>query len=352
MPTVSRAFQLRAGVDYPRNYAELRAWFPDDAACLDYLEWLRWPEGFVCPRCGTPGHWRMSDGRFWCARCKQRISVTAGTIFHATRTPLTVWFAAAWYVTTAKNGVSAKTLHRVLGFGSYQTAWTMLHRFRTAMVRPGRDRLTGTVEVDETFVGGIRPGKRGRGAEGKTLVAAAVELLSPKGFGRCRLRVIPNAQAPTLRLFLLDYVMPGSVVVTDGLSPYPAAISDDYRHEPHIVAKSSDPAHVSLPGVHRIASLLKRWLLGTHQGAVEADHLQAYLNEFAFRFNRRRSEFRGLLFRRLLEQAVQVGPVSYRSLVVNPSSKPTDTPPPRKHRPHPPSIGVTIPGHPWRDHNP
>ena len=352
MPTVTRAFQLRAGVDYPRNYAELRAWFPDDAACLDYLEWLRWPEGFVCPRCGTPGHWRMGDGRFWCARCKQRISVTAGTIFHATRTPLTVWFAAAWYVTTAKNGVSAKTLHRVLGFGSYQTAWTMLHRFRTAMVRPGRDRLTGTVEVDETFVGGIRPGKRGRGAEGKTLVAAAVELLSPKGFGRCRLHVIPNVQAFILRLFLLDYVMPGSVVVTDGLSPYPAAIGGDYRHEPHIVAKSSDPAHVSLPGVHRIASLLKRWLLGTHQGAVEADHLQAYLNEFAFRFNRRRSEFRGLLFRRLLEQAVQVEPVSYRSLVVNPSSKPTGAQPPRKHRPHPPSIGATTPGHPWRDHNP
>jgi transposase-like protein len=124
------------------------------------------------------------------------------------------------------------------------------------MVRPGRDRLTATVEVDETLVGGVRPGKRGRGAEGKTVVAVAVELLSPKGFGRCRLRVIPNAQAPTLRLFLLDCVMPGSVVVTDGLSPYPAAIGEDYRHEPHIVAKSSDPAHVSLPGVHRVASLL------------------------------------------------------------------------------------------------
>lgn len=352
MPTLTPASHLQAGHDYPRNYAELRAWFPDDAACLDYLEWLRWPKGFVCPRCETPGHWRMGDGRFWCERCQQRISVTAGTIFHGTRTPLTVWFAAAWYMTSAKNGVSAKTLHRLLGFGSYQTAWTMLHRFRTAMVRPGRDRLTGTVEVDETFVGGIRSGKRGRGAEGKTLVAVAVELLSPKGFGRCRLRVIPNAQAPTLRLFLLDCVMPGSVVVTDGLSPYPAAIGKDYLHEPHIVAKSNDPAHVSLPGVHRIASLLKRWLLGTHQGAVEADHLQAYLNEFAFRFNRRRSEYRGLLFRRLLEQAVQVEPVSYRSLVVNPSPKPTNTQPPRKHRPHPSSITGTSPGHPWRDHNP
>jgi transposase-like protein len=351
MPTVVPAYQLRAGVDYPRNYAELRAWFPDDAACLDYLEWLRWPDGFVCPRCETPGHWRMGDGRFWCAHCHQRISVTAGTIFHATRTPLTVWFAAAWYVTSAKNGVSAKTLHKVLGFGSYQTSWTMLHRFRTAMVRPGRDRLTGTVEVDETFVGGVRSGKRGRGAEGKTLVAVAVELLSPTGFGRCRLCVIPNAQASTLHLFLLDCVMPGSVVVTDGLSPYRAAIGEDYRHIPHIVAKSSDPAHASLPGVHRIASLLKRWLLGTHQGAVEADHLQAYLNEFAFRFNRRHSEFRGLLFRRLLEQAVQVEPVSYRSLVVNPSTTATEIHPPGKHRPHPSSISGTSPGHPWRDHN-
>ena len=258
-----------------------------------------------------------------------------GTIFHRTRTPLMVWFAAAWYMTSAKNGVSAKTLHRLLGFGSYQTAWTMLHRFRTAMVRPGRDLLTGDVEVDETFIGGIRPGKRGRGAEGKTLVAVAVELLNPTGFGRCRLRVIPNAQAPTLRSFLLDCVKPGSVVATDGLSSYPIAMGDDYMHKPHSVASSSDPAHVSLPGVHRVASLLKRWLLGTHQGAVEADHLQAYLDEFAFRFNRRRSEFRGLLFRRLLEQAVQVEPVSYRSLVVNPSPKLT--------KPQPPSrIGHTL----------
>jgi len=294
----------------------------------------------------------MGDGRFWCERCQQRISVTAGTIFHGTRTPLTVWFAAAWYMTSAKNGVSAKTLHRLLGFGSYQTAWTMLHRFRAAMVRPGRDRLTGTVEVDETFIGGSRPGKRGRGAEGKTLVAVAVELLSPTGFGRCRLRVIPNAQAATLRLFLLDCVMPGSVVVTDGLSPYPLAVGEDYLHVPHPVVTSSNPAHVSLPGVHRVASLLKRWLLGTHQGAVEADHLQAYLDEFAFRFNRRRSEFRGLLFRRLLEQALQVEPVSYRSLVVNPASKLTKPQPPRKHHTHPSSIAGTSPGHPWRDHNP
>ena len=158
-----------------------------------YLEWLRWPDGFVCPRCGTAGGWRTDDGGFWCEPCRRRVSVTAGTIFHGTRTPLTIWFAAAWYVTSANNGVSAKTLHRLLGFGSYQTAWTMLHRFRTAMVRPGRHRLAGEVEVDETFIGGVKPGKRGRGAHGKALVAVAVECLNPKGFGRCRLRTIPDA---------------------------------------------------------------------------------------------------------------------------------------------------------------
>ena len=313
-PIQTPASSLQAGRDYPPSYADLLAWFPDDAACLDYLEWLRWPNGFFCSQCETPSHWRMGDGRFWCAYCQRRVSVTAGTIFHRTRTPLMIWFAAAWYMTSAKNGVSAKTLHKLLNFGSYQTAWTMLHRFRSAMVRPGRDLLTGEVEVNEIFIGGLKSGKRGRGAEGKTLVAVAVELLSPKGFGRCRLRVIPDTQASTLRLFLLDYVKPGAVIVTDGFSSYPDAIKSDYQHKLYVVTRSNDPAHVCLPGVHRIASLLKRWLLGTHQGAVEADHLQAYLDEFAFRFNRRKSEFRGLLFRRLLEQAVQVEPLSYKTL--------------------------------------
>jgi len=352
MPThiQTPASSLQAGRDYPPSYADLLAWFPDDAACLDYLEWLRWPNGFVCPQCETTSHWRMGDGRFWCEPCQRRVSVTARTIFHRTRTPLTVWFAAAWYMTSAKNGVSAKTLHRLLGFGSYQTAWTMLHRFRSAMVRPGRDSLTGEVEVNEIFIGGIKPGKRGRGAEGKTLVAVAVELLSPKGFGRCRLCVIPDTRSSTLRSFLLDYVKTGAVIVTDGLSSYPDAIGDDYLHKPHVVARSGDPAHVSLPGVHRVASLLKRWLLGTHQGAVESDHLQAYLNEFAFRFNRRKAEFRGLLFRRLLEQAVQVAPVSYKALVMNPSPKPTKPRPPINHRTRPSSFAGKLPEYPWRNH--
>jgi transposase-like protein len=352
VPTQPPAAGLRAGRDYPPSYAELRTWFRDDASCLDYLEWLRWPTGFVCPRCQGSRAWRMGDGRFWCEPCRRRVSVTAGTIFQDTRTPMTVWFAAAWYATSAKNGVSAKTLHRLLGFGSYQTAWAMLHRFRTAMVRPGRDRLVGTVEVDETYIGGTKPGKRGRGAAGKALAAVAVELLSPKGFGRCRLRVIPNAEAPTLRSFLLDCVEPGSVVVTDGFVSYPSATGDDYVHKPLSVAGSGVQAHVPLPGVHRVASLAKRWLLGTHQSAVETDHLQAYLDEFAFRFNRRRAEFRGLLFRRLLEQAVNVGPVTYRSLIVNPSPKSTKPrPPPATRRTRPGSLDATSPRRPWRHHN-
>lgn len=323
LPGQPPANALRAGRDFPRNYAELRAWFPDDDACLDFLQWLRWPNGFACPGCGEMVRcWRTGDGRFWCEGCRRRVSTTSGTVFHRTRTPLTVWFAVAWYMTCAKNGVSALTLHRLLGFGSYQTAWAMMHRLRTAMVRPGRDRLAGRVEVDETLFGGVnKPGKRGRGAAGKVLVVVAVEQLEPTGFGRCRLRAIPDVTASTLGRFLRDCVEPGSVVITDGLASYWGATGDDYDHEPVIVAGSGTTASALLPGVHRVASLAKRWLMGTHQGAVEGDHIQAYLDEFAFRFNRRKAEFRGLLFRRLLEQAVRVEPATYRSLVVNPSPK-------------------------------
>ncbi len=252
----------QADKDYPRSYGEFLAWFPDDEACLDYLDWLRWSNGFSCPRCEGETAWRLSDGRWWCAECRRRISVTAGTIYHRTQTPLTLWFAAAWYMTSSKNGVAAKTLHRLLSFGSYQTVWAMLHRYRNAMVRPGRDRLCGDVEVNETMIGGVKPGKRGRGAQGKVLVAVAVEQTPPKGFGRCRLKVIPNAQSPTLRSFLLDQVEPGSTLITDGLSSYHGAAGSDYVHNPTPVKGSGMKAHELLPGVHQGASLVKRWLLG------------------------------------------------------------------------------------------
>lgn len=350
MPAQPNATTVQAGRDYPPSYAELGTWFPDDAACHDYLEWLRWPNGFECPRCKTASNWRMSDGRFWCEQCRRRVSVTAGTIFHRTRTPLTVWFAAAWHATSTKNGVSAKTLQRLLGFGSYQTAWTMLHRFRTAMVRPGRDRLAGTVEVDETYVGGVEKGVRGRQTLTKSIVVIAVELNEPKGFGRVRLRKVPDVSGASLVAFAGDVVLVGAVIRTDAWKGYDSLPKHGYDRQRINLSASDDPAHVQMPAVHRVASLLQRWLPGTHQGAVEGDHLQSYLDEFAFRFNRRRSEFRGLLFRRLLEQAIVVGPITYRSLVVNPVAKRKKPRPPAKRRIRPASLGLNpMIGRPWRN---
>ena len=306
------------GVHYPGGTAQLRAWFPDDAACLDYLDWLRWPGGFVCPHCASTRAWPLSDGRYSCGGCKRRVSVTAGTIFHGTRTPLTVWFEAAWLMMTSKAGTSALNLQRVLGLGSYQTAWAMLHRYRTVMIVPGRDKLSGEVEVDETFIGGVRHGKRGRGAEGKVLVAGAIERAEEgrRGFGRARLSIIPNAKTPALREFITTSIADGATVITDGLSSYPGALTaDGYEHEPFPVKGSGKRADELLPGVHRLFSLTKRWLEGTHHGRVEADHLQAYLDEFTFRFNRRTARQRGLLFLRLLERTVAHTPVRYADLV-------------------------------------
>jgi transposase-like protein len=241
--------------------------------------------------------------------------VTAGTIFDKTRTPLSTWFAAIWYVTSQKNGVSAMGLKQVLGLGSYQTAWTMLHKLRRAMVSPGRDRLSGVVEVDETYVGGTKSGVRGRQTAQKAIVVVAVELHEPRGFGRVRLRRVPDASGSSLLPFVLEAVEPGSQVRTDGWGGYNGLATQGYLHTRTVLSSSGDPAHVSMPAVHRVASLLKRWLLGTHQGSVGTDHLDRYLDEFTFRFNRRSSRSRGLLFYRLLQQAVLTDPAPYRCIV-------------------------------------
>ena len=298
-----------AGIDYPRSYREFVEWFPDDKACLSYLEKLRWPNGFTCAAChmnATP--WRQSRGRLVCSACRHQTTVTTGTIFEKTHIQLTTWFEAAWHVTTAKNGLSAKTLQRTLGT-SYRTAWKMLHKYRIAMVRSECEQLSGTVEIDETLIGGIEhSGKRGRGAD-KAVVVIAVETKEPKGFGRVRMRHIPDASGDALIAFICDTVKPGSDVQTDGWSGYNQLQPQGYLHQQVILSAQSDPAHVSMPGVHRVASLLKRWILGTHHGSVSAGHLQSYLEEFTFRFNRRTSRSRGLVFRRLLEQSVTTVPV-------------------------------------------
>lgn len=219
-----------------------------------------------------------------------------------------------WYITKQKHGVSALGLQRVLGLGSYQTAWAWLHKLRRAMVRPGRDMLGGQIEVDETYVGGEEAGVRGRKTATKAIVAIAVEVHSPKGFGRIRLRKIPDVKGSSLIPFVKDTIRPGSVVFTDGWSGYSGLAAAGYNHQRRIQAGNRDPAHVVLPGPHRIASLLKRWLLGTHQGAVRFSHLDYYLDEFTFRFNRRSSKARGLLFHRLAEQSAQVKPLKYKDL--------------------------------------
>ena len=284
--------------------------FPDEEACAVYLEHLRWPDGFCCPACGKLAKlWRQTRGRLACSFCRYQASITAGTIFDKTRTPLTTWFEAAWHVTTAKNGLSAKTLERTLGT-RYRVAWTMLQRFRVAMVRSERRLLSGKVEVDETLVGGVeRGGKRGRGTS-KLIVVIAVEILEPKGFGRIRMRHIPDASGANLLPFICDFIAPNSTVQTDGWRGYNDLSKHEYVHQRTVISTSEDPAHVVMPGVHLVAALLKRWILGTHQGSVTPGHLQSYLEEFTFRFNRRTSRSRGLVFRRLLEQSVNTDPVT------------------------------------------
>jgi transposase-like protein len=297
---------LRAVEDYPRNLAELERRFATDEACRSYLAALRWPDGFRCPQCGATKAW-PSGKLLRCAACEYKTSVTAGTIFEGTRKPLTAWFRAIWWVVSQKNGASAKGVQRILELGSYQTAWAWLHKLRRAMVRPGRNLLSGTVEVDETYVGGEKPGRRGRGAFGKTVVAVAVEDRGAEGIGRIRMRVVGDAARTTLGRFVRQTVAVGATIRTDDWAGYGSLASDGFRHE---VVGAHD-----LKLAHLAISLLKRWLGGTHHGAVSPEHLDAYLDEFVFRFNRRRSEHRGLLFLRLLQNAVQIEPVAYPAMV-------------------------------------
>ena len=267
----------------------------------------------------TPPY-RASRVRLMCKGCQRQSTVTAGTIFDKTRTPLRVWLAAAWYLTNQKQGVSALGLQRVLGLGSYQTAWTMLHRFRRAMVRIGRERLKGLVEIDETYIAitdreNATPALLRKSHTDKIIIGLAVEILQPKGFGRIRLRQLSNDSKESVRQFIQDSIEPNSTLRTDGSGSYAKLYELGYHHERTVMLGSEIPAHVSMVGVHRVASLLKRWILGTHHGSIQPVHLDAYLEEFVFRFNRRSSGSRGMLFYRLLQQAVVTDPVTYQDII-------------------------------------
>ena len=302
------------GIDYPRTLQEFDEWFLSEAACVGFLHRVRWCKGFECPDCRGTSAWVTARNHLRCTKCQRQTSVTAGTIFDSTRKPLRMWFQAMWYLTSQKSGGSALGLQCVLGLRSYQTAWSWLHKLRRAMVRPGREQLKGCVEVDETYLGGKEQGVHGRETQNKAIVVVAAEE-DGRGIGRIRLRRVPDVSASSLHSFIEDSVTRGSVVHTDGWKGYNDISKKGYSHKVTVLSQSSEPAHKLMPRVHRVASLLKRWVLGTYQGAVSEKHLDYYLDEFTFRFNRRHSRARGLLFYRLVENAAAINSVPYRQLV-------------------------------------
>ena len=305
--------------DLPRDLPTFLERFGTDEACRAYLVRARWPEGFGCSGCGHDQAYSHKKRLIEeCRACGKQHSILAGTIFEHTKTGLARWFLAIYLVTSSKGGISAMELQRQMGFGSYGTAWAWLHKIRRAMVVPGRKPLSDRVEADETLVGGPRPGKPGRGAAGKTVVAGAVE--SRRGqahgrrLGRLRLQAVPDASASSLVGFLGQNVSSPATVATDGWSGYRGLEAESYAHEPIPLARSWGDAALRLPAIHLVFGLAKRWLLGTHHGAVSAKHLQTYLDEYVFRFNRRTAKSIAHRFARLIEQAVLTQPTTYHAI--------------------------------------
>jgi len=302
---------------YPRDFQEFLAQFKSEDDCWSYIFEIRWPNGYMCPKCGKNKYWLTGQRLIHCSSCGYQASVTGGTIFHGTRKPLLLWFHIMWWVVAQKTGASANNLMDFMGFGSYETAWSWLQKLRRAMVRPGRDKLSGEVEVDETFIGGkeIGTGKQGRGAETKTLVVVATECIG-KQIGRVRFMCIPEASGEYLMQFIEENIQQGSTVITDGWTGYsPLANSDKYKHEIKVISGSGKKAHELLPHVHLVDSLVKRWINGTHQGSISPKYLSYYLDEFAFRFNRKLSTYRGKLFYRLMQQAVDTSPQPFKEII-------------------------------------
>ena len=306
--------------DLPQDFLEFNARFGTDEQCREYLFRARWPDGFRCDGCGHDHAYTLRTRLVYeCVACRKQHSLLAGTIFEQTKTALARWFLAVYLVTSSKGGISAMELKRQMGFGSYQTAWSWLHKIRKAMVRPERTPLALRVEADETYLGGPRPGTPGRGAAGKIKVAGAVE--SGRGqtrgrrLGRLRLAVVPDVSAKSLGGFLAAAVARPATVATDGWSGYGGLAAAGYGHEPLNLAASWGDAALRLPAIHLVFGLAKRWLLGTHHGAVSAKHLPAYLDEFVFRFNRRTAKNLSHRFARVIQQAVRTRPATYHAIV-------------------------------------
>ena len=305
-----------AGQDYPVDRAQFDAWFPDEAACLRYLERLSWPDGFICPACDrSQPPWRGSRQRLVCRECGHQTTVTAGTLFQGTRTPLRLWFAAAWLVATAEQGVSARQLARELQLGSYETAWTMLHRFRRAMVRSGRPRLVGRVELATVPI----PGRREVGGSARVTAAIALEDRGETA-GRVRMQRLTSDSPAEVPAFVARVVEPGTLVRAVRLAEWHPLATLGHPTE-------RAPSLTHLPDVERA---LAAWLRGTHHAATSPVQLDWYLDEFTFRYNRRTATHRGLLFYRLLEEAVVTPPLTYRRVVGTPTRPPIPAAPARR----------------------
>jgi len=302
---------------YPKDATEFDAWFPDEEACLRYLGRVRWPEGFHCPGCGDTAHWELRPGLLECKGCGRQTSVTSGTLLHRSRKPLRLWFQAMWWIATQKTGGSARGLQRLLGLRSYQTAWGWLHKLRRGMVRAGREALEGPVEVDEAYIGGREKGVRGRQTRKKARIVVAVEIKSDTRpqTGRVRFKVVKDFSQRSLVPFVVETVTEGARVITDGWNGYDPLRKKGLAHEVRNLGGVPEAASELLPNVHRAIALLKRWLSGTHQGAVRPKQLQHYLDEFAFRHNRRKSLHVGKIFYRLVQGICQAAPTPYWRLV-------------------------------------
>lgn len=302
--------QLAERLKPPSSLREFRRRFATEANCEEFLFAVRYPQGFVCPRCGIARGWRLHGTRLIECGNGHKVSLTAGTILHRTRQDLVTWFHAAYLVSTLTPGISAVQFQRQLGLKRYETAFELLHKIRSVLVAPGRERLHGAVEVDETFVGGHDPDRAGRGGD-KVLVVGAVEIRAVRDpttrqvrrrAGRVRLHAVPDGTATSVAGFVEAEVDPGAVVHTDGWDGYRRLTRSGYDHRRAVQGKGRTAQPV-LPLIHRVFSNLKAWLKGTHHGRVEPQRLQAYLNEYTFRFNRR--FWRGPAFLRVLMLLVQ-----------------------------------------------
>lgn len=305
----------------PQSYADLRRTYARDEDCLALLEELRWPDGFRCPECGADAAWRMGAGERRCQGCRRRVSATTGTVLHGTRTPLPDWFAAAWLLTQDPRGVSARELRRRLGLGSYQTAWAMLHRLRTAMAPTPSEKLAGRIHLDEVLLGRRAAGVPGRGVRGLQLTAIAVQPATATTPERVRLGVLSESSPASLRTFLHGAVERGSTVVTDGWAAYPPACRRLFVHERHLAGAPGQRGHATLASVAAVDRALNRWLVGTHLASVRPAHLQNYLDEFTFRWNHDATgpDADGRpLFLALLARAAGAQPLSYRQIVGSP----------------------------------